>query len=144
MIVYPAYIYMGREQPVADPNLWANGVVNVPYTGLGYSFSSQLDAFELSYGGHIDFTVPAYGYSKLTFVAANISHAVNAKTYYVSIIDGGVEIGKTNLSCRSNEGAGGIGTFNIPDAYRKNGIVIRVYTDEIPRYNIRLISATLG
>lgn len=143
MIVNPSYIFMGRKPPIADPNLWSNGVVNVPYTGSASSFSSERNAFDLYAGGHIDFTVPAYGYSKLKFVAENISHAINAKRYNVSVLVGGTEIGTTTLEALSKEGQGWPGTFNIPEAYRENGIVIRVNSPKTPTYTIRLISATL-
>lgn len=64
MIVNPAYAYYAKKEPLPDFNLWAGGVVNVPYTVSNARWIPASNVFFISGGGYVNFTVNAKGYSK--------------------------------------------------------------------------------
>lgn len=64
MIVNPAYAFYAKKEPLPDFNLWAGGVVNVPYTVNNARWIAASNAFLIYSGGYADFTVNAKGYSK--------------------------------------------------------------------------------
>ena len=74
MIVNPAYAFYAKKEPLPDFNLWAGGVVNVPYTVNNARWNQGSNTFLIYSGGYIDFTVNAKGYSKflLQIAAGNM------------------------------------------------------------------------
>lgn len=67
MIVYPAYVYMGKEPPVPDFPFWENGELKVSTEGsLRFVFYPNENRAQVS-AGRAYFTVDASKYSKIKF-----------------------------------------------------------------------------
>lgn len=88
MIVNPAYTFYAKKEPLPDFNLWAGGVVNVPYTVSNARWIPGSNVFFIQGNGYVDFTVNAKGYSK----------------FLLRISAGNVYGGTVNISFYNSEG----------------------------------------
>lgn len=113
MIVYPAYVYMGKEPPVPDFPFWENGELKVSTEGsFRFTFYPNENRAQVS-AGRAYFTVDASKYSKIKF---------NMNAYIsLSVLVYATENGKTfgnrqyfaEVSKKDFE-------FIIPESFRKN------------------------
>lgn len=71
MIVNPAYIHMGESQPAINPVIFANGVVNYPYTLTSgtATWEPSVNRFYIYEGGSVTFTLPLKKIKSITFTA---------------------------------------------------------------------------
>lgn len=67
MIVYPAYVYMGKEPPVPDFPFWENGELKVSTEGSYRFVFHPNENRALVSAGRAYFTVDASKYSKIKF-----------------------------------------------------------------------------
>ena len=66
MIVNPSYIYAGPEIAPADPNVFVNGVVSVPYSlSGGAAYQDATKRFAIPSSGFVKFTIPAKSYKNV-------------------------------------------------------------------------------
>lgn len=84
MIVNPAYAFYAKKEPLPDFNLWAGGVVNVPYTLSNSKWFPSSNEFYIYGDGYAEFTVNAKGYSKFIIgarAASSFGGSVNINFY---------------------------------------------------------------
>lgn len=138
MIVNPAYAFYAKKEPLPDFNLWAGGVVNVPYTVSNAKWNASGNMFSIYATGYAEFTVDAKGYSKIrTEMSAanpygNVMHIMfyNSNGSFISESQQQLVNGRKPF------------TIDIPNAARISGAKIRFYN---PNANIlnSLYTATL-
>ena len=69
MIVNTAYMYMGKNGPSVNPNIWEGRTVNYPYQVYGYSrFEPDNSRFMVAADNSVTFTLPLKKFTKITFV----------------------------------------------------------------------------
>lgn len=113
MIVYPEYVYMGKEPPVPDFPFWENGELKVSTEGsTRFVFYPAENRARVS-AGRAYFTVDASKYSKLKF---NMN-AYTGLTVLVYATENGKVYGSVRYYADAAERDF---EFTIPEAFRKN------------------------
>lgn len=138
MIVNTAYPFMGKQKPLADPNLWGDGVVNIPYEVYSATWMSSSNVFGVNAGGWVLFTVPARGYNKITF-KISASSSAGGKCVITFLTADGSEISSITQNTTQYQGNY---TFDLPASAKKDGIKVKF---EVPRNSVHhyLRSGTL-
>lgn len=136
MIVYPAYIHMGKKAPTINPNIWESGTVNYPYnTSGGASFIASENRFVLAGGDSLIFTLPLKKFTKITFSA--VSGGGLVRDSIISVIKNGVESGKQLFKPSTYPGPV---VFNIPAEYQADAVQVKILAGS----NIYLISGVMS
>lgn len=138
MIVNPAYTFYAKKEPLPDFNLWAGGVVNVPYTVSNAKWNSSGNMFSIYATGYVEFTVDAKGYSKIKteMSAANTYGGSMRIEFYNST---GSFISDSQQTLKNSRKPY---TIDIPKAARISGAKIRFYNPD-PNVRDSLFTATL-
>ena len=138
MIVNPSYTFYAKKEPLPDFNLWAPGVVYVPYkVSNGRWFPSE-GLFAIEATGYAEFTVDAKGYSKIAteMAAGNTNGNVMKIMFYDS---NGSFISESQQQLQKSRKSF---TIDIPNAARISGAKIRFYNPH-PVIRNTLYTATL-
>lgn len=130
MIVNTAYPFMGKQKPLADPNLWGNGVVNVPYELKLATWVPSSNVFSVDFGGWVLFTVPARGYNKIAF-KISASSSAGGKCVITFLTADGVEISKITQNTTQYATTY---TFDLPASAKKDGIKVKFETENVHQY----------
>ena len=138
MIVNTAYAFYAKKEPLPDFNLWAGGVVNVPYTVSNAKWNSSGSMFYIYATGYVEFTVDSKGYSKIKIEmsAANTYGGSMRIEFYNST---GSFISDSQQSLTNFRKPY---TIDIPNAARISGAKIR-FIDSDPNVRNSLFTATL-
>ena len=122
MIVNPAYAFYAKKEPLPDFNLWAGGVVNVPYTVNNAKWLPGSNQFYIYGGGYAEFTVNAKGYSKFRIragAASSFGSSININFYNST----GSLISAVSQEVAPNSGSY---TIDIPNDARIRDVKIRI------------------
>ena len=138
MIVNPAYMYMGKQGPSVNPNIWEGGTVNYPYQVYGYSrFEPDKSRFVVAAGDNIDFTLPLKKFTKITFVVQAPAGKQGNCTF--SLRKNGASGG--NLSFTPSTTAQTI-VFNIPAEFQDDDVIVSCAA--YSRNNLYLLSGIMS
>lgn len=114
MIVYPAYVYMGKEPPVPDFPFWENGSLKVSMADSFKATFSPAENRVVVNDGHATFTVDASQYSKIKF-NANSFTTIQILVYAT---ENRQAFGTTSYFVESTKKDF---EFVIPEAFKKSG-----------------------
>ena len=122
MIVNTAYPFMGKAAPLADPNLWGNGAVNVPYQLYNATWYKNNNFFKINMNGWVSLTLPARGYNKIAFTMdAYSSLGGNVKITFLNADDSEI-----SSITQKTTGSQKRYTFDLPPAAKKDGSKVKV------------------
>lgn len=136
MIVNTAYPFMGKAAPLADPNLWGNGVVNVPYQLHDATWYKNQNLFKINLNGWVSLTLPARGYNKIKLgISSGSSFGGTAKITFLNA-DGSEISSITQKTTQYDKNY----TFDLPPAAKKDGSIVKVVAVSDSQ---RMVSGTL-
>ena len=130
MIVNTAYPFMGKAAPLADPNLWGNGAVNVPYQLYRATWNKNANLFEINMNGWVSLTLPARGYNKIELeMDAASSVGGTAKITFLNADDSEISsITQKTTQYQTRY------TFDLPPAAKKDGSKVKVEALQVYHY----------
>lgn len=129
MIVNTAYPFMGKQKPLADPYLFGNGVVNVPYELYSAAWQPSY-GFGVNANGWVLLTVPAKGYNKITF-KINAASSAGGKCVITFLTADGAEISSITQNTTQYQKDY---TFDIPTSAKKDGIKVKFEAKQVYHY----------
>lgn len=122
MIVNTAYPFMGKTAPLADPNLWGNGAVNVPYQLYSATWNKYENFFGINMNGWVSLTLPARGYNKIELkMNAASSAGGTAKITFLNADDSEI----SSITQKTSQYQTRY-TFDLPPAAKKDGSKVKV------------------
>ena len=136
MIVNTAYPFMGKAAPLADPNLWGNGAVNVPYQLYNATWNKNANLFRINMNGWVSLTLPARGYNKIELmISAYSSLGGTAKITFLNADDSEISSITQKTSQYDKKY-----TFDLPPAAKKDGSKVKIVALGVDH---KLVSGTL-